>query len=618
MASRFSSLRLRRRRLHTATNQLSVRQIRNTDFYGCLGDLKNHISDSDFIALSLQNTGSSSFPWHRLQSFDTYDTAYCKAKYAAEKFQILQFALCPFSVRESKLIAHPYNFHLFPRDDLNIGMPSYSFSCQVSHLTSMAREGFDFDACIYDGISYLSRAQESIAKVRIGRSFLTPSTYAVKSSFRQTIADSVFVQRVKSRVKNWKDACNSSTKTNDALLSSLKKLIIGSEQYGSRPSMTIDVCSERQVLLVLELLSEFSDDLVPVVIPAKGGGTQAIRAILTSSKEDKILLEKELQNLEEEENKKFRGFREVVDIISASQKPILSYNSLNDFAFIHSKFLAPLPTGMDEFASSLHLVFPRVLDVKHLISKIGGLSKPISIASALSYLKNHYFAPIDLDIPVEATGNDRKFHGHNAILLCHLFAKACSVLKIDLGGVQSNNNCLASKLDGCANVFGSFSPDHHESEDGDIKISTKNVRKVSCRHLVFLWGFRDGMTARSMKTALEGSHEVFCEEFDVRFVDKKCAIVVFWQPGLSEAFLDAINSDGIVGCLKDMVSEGLKATGYETYKRVCRLGLWEADLAESLERASSEQHHSSFEADPETERLDIYYSNDSIINLADL
>lgn len=47
-----------------------------------------------------------------------------------------------------------YNFHLFPRDELNIGMPSYSFSCQVSHLTSMAREGFDFDACIYDGKPY--------------------------------------------------------------------------------------------------------------------------------------------------------------------------------------------------------------------------------------------------------------------------------------------------------------------------------------------------------------------------------------------------------------------------------------------------------------------------------
>lgn len=72
-----------------------------------------------------------------------------------------------------------------------------------------------------------------------------------------------------------------------------------------------------------------------------------------------------------------------------------------DFTFIHSKFLAPLPTSIDEFASSLHLVFPRVLEVKHLMSKIGGLSKPMSIAAALSYLKKHYYAPTYLDIPVE-------------------------------------------------------------------------------------------------------------------------------------------------------------------------------------------------------------------------
>ncbi|XP_022143590.1 poly(A)-specific ribonuclease PARN-like isoform X3 [Momordica charantia] len=593
MASRSSSLHFHRR-LYSTFNQWSVRQVRKSDFHGCLGDLDGHISASDFIALSLQKTGSSSFPWHRLQPFDTSHTAYCKAKYAAEKFQILQFALCPFSVRESKLIAHPYNFHLFPRDELNIGMPSYSFSCQVSHLTSMAREGFDFDACIYDGISYLSRAQESIAKVRMGCPTPTTSTYVLKSSSRQSIADSVFIQRVKSRVKNWKDACNSSTKTN-----------------------------------------------------AKGGGTQAIRAILTSSKDDKILLEKELQNLEEEENKRFRGFREVIDMISASQKPIVSYGSLNgvyliyslllvgllvfflflllssfssnafllhaDFTFIHSKFLAPLPPRIDEFSDSLHSVFPQVLDVQHLMRNISGLNKPTSISSALSYLKNHYFAPVDLDIPVEGTGNERKFHGHNAIKLCHLFTKVCSVLKIDLSGVQFNEKPLASNLEGCANVFASFPPCNQEPEDEgeDVKISTRNVRKVSCGQLVFLWGFRDGMTAGLLKAALQGSHEVLCEEFDVRFVGKKCAILVFWQPGLSETFLDAIHSDGILGSLKDMVSEGLRAASYETYKRVCRLGHWEADLAESLERATSE-------ADCETARLDIYYSNNSLINLNDL
>lgn len=37
---------------------------------------------------------------------------------------------------------------------MNIGMPSYSFSCQTSYLASMAQEGFDFNACIYDGKPY--------------------------------------------------------------------------------------------------------------------------------------------------------------------------------------------------------------------------------------------------------------------------------------------------------------------------------------------------------------------------------------------------------------------------------------------------------------------------------
>ncbi|KAK6259690.1 hypothetical protein SCA6_014164 [Theobroma cacao] len=60
------------------------------------------------------------------------------------------------------------------------------------------------------------------------------------------------------------------------------------------------------------MLGEFSDDLVALKIPTKGGGTQAVRVVLTSSKEDKSLFERELQNVEEEQNKKIRGFREAL------------------------------------------------------------------------------------------------------------------------------------------------------------------------------------------------------------------------------------------------------------------------------------------------------------------
>lgn len=116
----------------------------------------------------------------------------------------------------------------------------------------MAREGFDFNLCIYDGISYLSRSQESTAKDRIGNPIHI--NHETKFSSSSSVADAVFIERIKSRVKHWRNACkDSSKKADEALVRSLRNLVLGSEEYGSRPCLTIDVCSERQVQLTLEV-----------------------------------------------------------------------------------------------------------------------------------------------------------------------------------------------------------------------------------------------------------------------------------------------------------------------------------------------------------------------------
>ncbi|KAM1660842.1 hypothetical protein COP2_003853 [Malus domestica] len=602
---------IRRRFLSTTTTttttnvsrKWAVKEVTKSNYSESLEEFKNHLSSSDFVAVSLQKTGSHRAPWLRPQPFDTVDTSYWKAKYAAERFQLLQFAACPFTLRASKLTLHPYNFVLFPRDELKMGMPTYSFSAQTSHLTSMAEEGFDFNACIYNGISYLSRAQESAAKVWIGNP--AASSYVTNTSSTHTIADTVFVERIKSRVTHWKTAFKS-TKKDDALLSSLRKIVMRSEMYGTRPCMDLDVCSERQVQLALEMLKEFSDDLVPLIIPAKGGGTQAVRVVLTSSKEDRELFERELQNLEEEQNKRVRGFREVIDLISASQKPVVSHNSLNDFTVIHSEFLSPLPTNVDEFVGSLRSVFPHILDVSHLMK---------NIPAAISYLNNHYFTPIDMEIsPQENEGN---IHNLCVVKMCYFFAKLCSILKISENDMVSNNALLDPALEEYTNISNPCSDNPQESTNGDIRVWTKNMRKVSCDHLVFLWGFRNGMTAGMLKSLLHKSHAVFSEEFDVRLVDKSCAIVVFWQPALSQTFLDAVSSEEICDSLREIVSEGLRASNYETYNRVCRLGLWEADLAESMDKAL-EDSDCLMEANSSTYSKDIYWSSDSTINFDDL
>ncbi|KAI4354159.1 hypothetical protein L6164_003052 [Bauhinia variegata] len=614
------SLLLQRRSLCIkASKKWRVKQVSKSNFAESLEEIKARIDESDFIAVSMEKTGSFSAPWHRVLPLDTAETAYCKAKHAAERFQLLQFAVCPFSLRDSdKLIADPYNFLLFPRDELRMGMPSYSFSCQTSYLTSMASEGFDFNACIYDGLSYISRAQESSVGINFENPL--PSPNVIKSSTTSSVADTVFVERVRSRIKYWKNTCKgtgTSTGNDEALLNSLRKIVLQNEVYRSRPCLTIDVCSERQVQLILEMLVAFSDDLVPMLVPSKGGTAQVIRVVLTSSKEDKDLFERELQNFQEEQNKKVCGFREVIDLISASQKPVLSHNSLNDFTFIHSKFIAPLPFEVDEFISSLHMVFPHILDVNHLMKDIGPLRKMTSIPAALSYLKNHLFAPIDMEFPDQDTVNEGKIHGLNALRICYLFMKLCSVLKISPIVVESGHKHLPPELHRFTNAFHQRSTSIDEKEEGNISVWKKNTRKVSCDHLVFLWGFKSGMTAGALKSLLCGSHDIFSGEFDVKLLDKSCAIVVFWQPGLSKAFQDVMDGEEISGPLQELASDGLRVTSYETYERICRLGLWEMDLAESLDRAL-DRFESDSESNSERKFSEIHWYNDNVINLDDL
>ncbi|KAL6555590.1 hypothetical protein OROHE_007262 [Orobanche hederae] len=593
-------------------HQWPVKQVAKPNFSEAVAEIKTCITNSDYIAVYLQKTGGHSAPWQKPLPIDTAETAYIKAKYAATRFQILQFSVCPFSVEASKLTAHPYNFHLFPRDELKVGMPSYSFSCQSSYLTALAREGFDFNTCIYDGISYLSRAQESAAKAPIGH--LT--SRSIMGSSVNSVADSLFTERVKSRVKNWMKACKDSNKTENALLTTLRRLVSGNEVYGSRPSLTIDVCSERQVQLALEALKEYVD-VVPLQVPLKVKGVQTVRVVLTSSEEDRNILEKEIEDKVHEKRELVLGFREVIDLISASQKPVVAHNSLNDFAFIHSKFLAPLPITTDEFRSSLLSVFPHILDVNHLMKEIGAFEKMNSISGAISYLESRFSAPINMEISNRAETDKVDVHGHNVLRVCQLFVKLCSILKISLEVPEGENCKLSTSLQQHSNILNPRSINSRDYDADDVRIWTGNSKLIGVGKLVFLWGFKSGISARDLKDLLRNSHDVFSEEFHVRLIDRTCAVVVFWTPGFSKRFLRIMDSgDNLSGEMKDRISEGLRASGYETYKRVCESGLWKSDLAECLDQAMDENGVLSG-AETRQERSVIYWNDDEMINLDD-
>ncbi|KAL1540985.1 poly(A)-specific ribonuclease [Salvia divinorum] len=597
---------------HRRRYERPVKQVIKSNFSETLAEIKESIFSSDFVAVSLQKTGGYSAPWQKCLPIDTEETAYLKAKRAAERFQILQFSVCPFSVKASKLIANPYNFQLFPRHEVKVGMPSYSFSCQSSSLTSMALEGFDFNACIYNGISYMSRAQETAAKVQTGSVLLNGGSLLSTSAF--SVADVIFSERIKTRVKNWMNGCNNQHKTEDYLISSLRKLVERCENYGSRPSLTIDVCSERQVQLTSEALKEFVN-IVLVRPPAKTG-VEAIQVVLTSSEEDKNLLVKEIQDLEDEQRRLVSGFREVIDLISTSQRPVVVHNSLNDFTFVHSKFLAPLPPTTNEFASSLLSVFPHILDVNHLMKELGLFNKMNNLSSAISYLNRRFSASMDMEVSYEEVTDCVNVHGHSVMKVCQLFVNLCSILKISLEIPEGGHTQLPALLQRSSNIF--CSSDVRDPYNDDVRIWTGKSRTVSLKNLVFLWGFRKGMSTQDLKDALCNSHDVFSEEFDVKMVDRACAIVVFWTPGFSKKFLGIMDSGELFSSkLENMVFEGLKAADYETYGRVCNSAMWKPDLAECLAQATDETEVFSG-AKTQQEQSVICWNNDEMINLDEL
>lgn len=270
------------------------------------------------------------------------------------------------------------------------------------------------------------------------------------------------------------------------------------------------------------------------------------------------------------------------------------------------------------------------------MKEISPLSNISNLPAALSSL-NRFFAPVDVEVAnhgqCSALGAFYKkhisdcsygfslsgcavnpdegnhMHGQNVVMISQLFAKLCAIQKSDKSSAQSNEDLQDLDFEEHANSI--------TSNDENVKVWSKNSRRVSSENLVFVWGLSKKMTAAMLKKVLEkSSHAVFAQEFDVKYIDRSCAVVVFWESGSSETFLREVNNEEqLVGCLREMVAEGLRVAGYETYRRACRLGFWEADLAEALDKTLES---SDTDLDSDTKPSDINWSSELAINFDEL
>lgn len=124
-----------------------------------------------------------------------------------------------------------------------------------------------------------------------------------------------------------------------------------------------------------------------------------------------------------------------------------------------------------------------------------------------------------------------------------------------------------------------------ESDDVDCTNESDTTMAVSTDCVLFLWGF--GVTsAKELRFRLTRLHHVFSKDFELRLLDKTCSALIFRSSDAAVELLRDISSES--PSLYNFFSEGLKAAGFDVYRKACRLGLWDSDLAEALERVSSE------------------------------
>ena len=148
-----------------------------------------------------------------------------------------------------------------------------------------------------------------------------------------------------------------------------------------------------------------------------------------------------------------------------------------------------------------------------------------------------------------------------------------------------------------------------DSDDVDFADEPDSAKVVSTENIVFLWGFR-GKSVKELKSYLPGLHQIFSEDFEVKLLDKTCSALLFRNSGTAMQLLKEISSES--PSLNNFFSEGLKAAGFEVYRKVCRLGLWHSDLAEALEGVSSEVAASTLS---ECNSSQIYWNSSLMLDL---
>ncbi|XP_074303444.1 poly(A)-specific ribonuclease PARN [Silene latifolia] len=594
-------------------NSFSLKNVTKSNFDETLIDLTAHVKSADFIAIDLEMTGITRSPWRESFEFDRHDIRYLKVKDSVENFAVVQFGVCPFrwDPSQDSFVAHPHNFFIFPRQELPSDGPLYEFMCQTSSIGFLAKYQFDFNACIREGVSYLSRGQEDAALNRLNSVYENwYHAEEVRDVPLVNMADILFSERMKIRLSEW----HSSLLGNKSTTLKLQGNIAGSKQqietvfFGLRPAIRLSGFTSHQLKLIELVSRKHFKDLV--FVRAQEGSVLQKLIVYVESDSDKAKLLKEVKDgLHSQAIKTVEaavGFRQVIDLLAAEKKLIVGHNCFLDMAHVYHKFFGPLPSTVQDFVSDLHKSFPHIIDTKLLLNADNSLQQLMkkastSLASAFSIICPEIASERASDIgerpcvKVEVQVDDmrssnwnsgaRHEAGYDAFMTGCVFAQSCTHLGVDFA---AGNVAISDNLQNYINLLYLTwnSGDIVNLSTGDITElpavgpSRRKFQNILHQNVVLIWGFPPTLKAAEIRKCISkvfGIHSVT----SIYNLDETSVFLQFSKTELVSEFLalkhrleTTNNSVSVLHSLSKLLEGGkTRAAGYEIYKDICSSSL---------------------------------------------
>ncbi|KAI4388586.1 hypothetical protein MLD38_000900 [Melastoma candidum] len=611
----------------TTPSSFPSKTVTRSNFESSLQSLRSHVKDADFVAIDLEMTGVASAPWRESFEFDRHDVSYLKLKDSAEKFAVVQVGVCPFRWDSERLafIAQPHNFYVFRRKELPRDDSSDEFLCQTSSINFLAEYRFDFNACIREGISYLSREQESKLWRQLDEPSHSRNFSNSKAMQTVSIVDMLFTERMKNTIKEWRRSilqngtCRSQFDGNSNDVHRFETTF-----FGTRPALALSGFTAHQLRLIRLLSTKYFEDLQFVSVSAPDFQVKRLVVFRDSVSDQELLV-----NDVDDENCKFEeikinsaiGFRHVIDLLSSEKKCIIGHNCFLDIAHIYKKFFGTLPQEVEHFVTSVNEHFHQIIDTKVILHSHLALQRRLgnsstSLSSAFAKLcpqiavgyKGYGSDPVfegsvRVEVEVENerstswTTGAKHEAGYDAFMTGCLFAQVCHHLGVDFKG-QSPESWVRDEL---LNKYSNRLYISWRNNVGAIDLATgkiiteslgvsslkKKYSDISFENIVLMWGFPSKLKGKEIKDCIckvLGPLSVV----SVYDIDETAVIIQFRKAELVSDFLflkETLESkDDAIPVLnpiwKLLKGGSTHAVDYEGYKEICMSRMSEAIFAD--------------------------------------